>query len=182
MGEKLQEQLLDAQLNVNEKSEHLFHYLAKLGLRRGDEHTYQRLNDILMVHSYSAEALNSFTPKAKWIMKNNVRDNFLKFAKRLQTPSSFCRELPSSSAQLLIEFPQLYANVLGKSPPPPCRLKLLEVANYSQTYSVRNEGGSVHLVGHKRAAPNELVVKSNMNCPSMANMMTSQMQPTVYYS
>ena len=128
-----------------QKTSMMFKLLADAGMRKGDEFTYQRLNDILTVHSTTREERRAYTHSAKWHMKNRVKDDFLWFAKHLEPPQSMCVTLPLDCAELKRDHPQLYQNVFDISHPQHCKLMMEEVEEFSKSYSVRNEGGSARV-------------------------------------
>jgi hypothetical protein len=142
MPDILQDHLIDATKPSSEKQSLCFAFLANLGLRRGDEFTYKKLNSLLIVHSVDAGTISSMSAKSKWLMKNQVRDQFLKYAEKLPKIVTRCDILPASATEFLLQYPDLYKNVLGDSPPCVVKLKMLEVLQLDDSYTCRNQGGS----------------------------------------
>jgi len=154
--ESLQEQFLDPAISKARKQSILFSELGKLGMRHGDEFTYKRMSSFLLVHSEPPEEIERMTPKDKWTGKNEVRDDFLKYAASLPTPSSFCKVLPGNPTEFLISYRELYEKALGESVPPgPTKLKMMKVIEVDRSYTCRNGGGSLYS-GRSVAARDQL--------------------------
>ena len=128
----------------------LFNFVGELGLERGDESTYKRMNSFLLAHTEKKEKVDTMTAKTLWLLKNALRDSYLKQSK---TAISKCMELPQCTAKFLTEHPQLYEAVLGKSMPPKCRLNMTRVLEIEAQYSCRNEGSSGPVGRSQRQQP-----------------------------
>jgi hypothetical protein len=106
----------------------MFKFLVNLGLWRGGEHTYKKLNSLLTVCTTSEEKRNSYTVKQKWVCKNRIIDEFLKYTDTLQKPSEdLCDKLPLPPHRIIAQTPDVvrqrarwqpamsYENRLGRS-------------------------------------------------------------------
>jgi hypothetical protein len=139
-----QNQNLDGALTAAQLQDHLFDFLSNLGMRRGDEFTYKRMNSFMLVHTEQADKRQMLTAKCKFVLKNNLRTNWLRRQNDQHQPS-FCEELPTDTAAFLIEHPELYKAALkDSSPPRTCLLKMPEVLEFESTYSCRNAGWPHH--------------------------------------
>ena len=117
----------------------LFNYTGNLGLEKGDEATYKRMNSFLLAHTEAQELVDKMSAKTLWLLKNDLRDKYLKLDIKA---ISKCKQLPQCTAKFLTEHPRLYEAVLGKSVPPKCRLNMTRVLQIEAMYSCRNEGSS----------------------------------------
>ena len=140
--DQLQQRFLDGEITPGEMTYLLFDMLGKLGMRRGDEHTYKRIASFIMVHAEPSK--DSMTPKTKWQYKNEIRDKFLKYVRtqKLPTPPSVCTVLPGNPTAMALLHEELYKAVLGKSVPSKCRMNMIDVIQFDNTYTCRNEGGN----------------------------------------
>ena len=164
MNQEHQDMMMSEDRTREEKAFMMFKLLAAAGLRRGDEYTYQRLSDILSVHSTTQDERMAYTPKMKWSMKNRTKDDFLDFANCLEAPPSMCRKLPLDCSELKRDHLLLYQNVFGESGPQPCKLRMGEVEILSSSYSVRNEGSSVQSIGFRRKDAHRQGPRCRLEC------------------
>jgi len=142
MPEDLQNRFLDPDsLGIQLEAE-LFTFLGDLGLRRGSEFTYKKMSSVLSVHSGPSESSQSLTAHTKWMLKNSVRDRFLRYARTLPKPPSWCAVLPRDPTKFLIDHPCLYKAVLGESTPCATKINMLGALHFDLTYTCRNGGGS----------------------------------------
>ena len=63
----------------------MYKLLANAGMRKGDEFPYQRLNDIVTVHSTTRAERGAYTPRSKWCMKDRVKGRFPLVCEKLGT-------------------------------------------------------------------------------------------------
>ena len=150
-----QDMMMSADHTREEKLITMYKLLANAGMRKGDEFTYQRLNDIVTVHSTTRAERGAYTPRSKWCMKDRVKEDFLLFAKNLEPPQSMCVRLPLDCAELKRDHPQLYQNVFDTSHPQHCQLMMQEVEEFSKSYSVRNEGLNARVKKKERVSQAE---------------------------
>ena len=73
MPDSLQDWMLDPNRQMSEKTSLLFTLMGQLGMRRGDEFTMKRMTSDLLVHSKDADSLRLMTPRAKWLVKNELK-------------------------------------------------------------------------------------------------------------
>ena len=152
--ENVQEGLLDEKLTAGAKKHLIFDLVANLGLRRGNEHTYKLMTSVWLVHSNSSEYLGSLNSHQKWTMKNQLREEFLRFAQSLEKLSSFCQTLPSNPLTFRIQHMDLYQKALGNwAPEGQTKLKWTEIAQMEASYQCRNQGGLDHRVTRQRDVP-----------------------------
>ena len=151
MSEECQKQFLSDDLEASAKQELLFDFMECLGLVRGDEHTYKMMASFLLAHTEEPRRIEQMTPKTKWLLKNNLRDNWLK--RPVPHPPSLCTKLPSDTGVFRAVHPQLYEAALGSSPPLVQPLVKKDLAlEIDSTYSARNEGQSGTLGKSKTSA------------------------------
>lgn len=134
----------DGALTVQQLQAKLFEFLADLGMRNADEFTYKRMSSVILVHTETPEMLRLLTPKCKHVLKNTVRDAWMKSSNHEKLPS-FCQSLPEDTAIFSIKHADLYNGTMKHSSPPKiCLLKMLEVLAFEGTYSCRNAGRHHH--------------------------------------
>ena len=73
MPDAIQDAFLGASYEAAALQELLFKYLQTLGLEKGDEPTYKRMNSFLLAHTETKEKVDTMTAKTKWLLKKNNR-------------------------------------------------------------------------------------------------------------
>ena len=144
LSDAVQDIFLAGTYEADALQELLFKILKQMGLDKGDEPTYKRMTSFLLALTEPKEKVDSMSAKTKWLLKNHVRDMFLK---QTEPVVNKCMHLPVCTATFLTEHPQLYENVLGKEVPTKCRIDMSRVIEIDKSFTCRNEGSSGRKVG-----------------------------------
>ena len=144
LSDAVQDIFLAGTYEADALQELLFKILKQMGLEKGDEPAYKRMTSFLLALTEPKEKVDSMSAKTKWLLKNHVRDMFLK---QTEPVVNKCMHLPVCTATFLTEHPQLYENVLGKEVPTKCRIDMSRVIEIDKSFTCRNEGSSGRPVG-----------------------------------
>ena len=144
LSDAVQDIFLAGTYEADALQELLFKILKQMGLENGDELTYKRMTSFLLALTEPKEKVDSMSAKTKWLLKNHVRDMFLK---QTEPVVNKCMHLPVCTATFLTEHPQLYKNVLGKEVPTKCRIDMSRVVEIDKSFTCRNEGSSGRPMG-----------------------------------